>query len=64
MDRKDISLGKWPPNWKDPLQIINVFSNNSYKTKELGFKARTLRINGKYLKNYKPMMQEIWIIEE
>lgn len=35
MDRKDKSLGKWSPNWEGPFQIVQVFTNNSYKIEEL-----------------------------
>ncbi|XP_050918574.1 uncharacterized protein LOC127136006 [Lathyrus oleraceus] len=31
MDRKDMTLGKWSPNWEDPFQILQVFSNGAYE---------------------------------
>ena len=59
MDRKDKTLGKWSPYWEGPFKILRVFSNNAYEIEELGPEGRIFKINGKYLKKYKPMLQEI-----
>jgi len=64
MDKKNQVLGKWSPSWERPLQIVRVFSNNAYEIEELNDDQRILHINGKYLKKYKPMLQEIKIIQE
>lgn len=63
MDKNDIILGKWSPNWEARFWIIQVFSNNTYEIKENDPEHWTLSINGKYLKGYKPMLQEIQITE-
>lgn len=57
MDRKDMSLGKWSSTWKGLFQIIQVFLNNAYEIEELALDHRILRVNGKYLNRYKPMLQ-------
>lgn len=59
MDRRDKTLSKWSPNWQGPFRIIEAFPNNAYEIEELTVDKRILRINGKYLKRYKPMLQEI-----
>jgi len=43
---------------------LRVFSNNAYKIEELNDDQRILRINGKYLKKYRPMLQEIKTAQE
>lgn len=63
MDKKDRVKGKWLPNLEGPIWITQEFSNNAYKIEETNPKRQTLRINGKYLKGYKPMLQEIQIVE-
>jgi len=64
IDRKNQVLGKWSPSWEGPWQILRVFLNNAYEIKELTDDQRILRINGIYLKTYKPMIQEIKIVQE
>jgi len=61
IDKKHRTLGKWSPNWEGPFKILQVFSNNAYRIQELAHDSRILRINGKYLKRYKPVLQEIII---
>ncbi|XP_058725880.1 uncharacterized protein LOC131597187 [Vicia villosa] len=61
MDQKYKSLGKWSPYWEGLFKIVQVFTNNAYEIKELSEDCRILRINGKYLKKYKPILQEITI---
>ncbi|XP_050897750.1 uncharacterized protein LOC127104611 [Lathyrus oleraceus] len=60
-DRRDKALGKWSPNWEGPFRISQVFSNNAYEIEELSPDSRILRVNGKYLKKYKPKLQEVRI---
>lgn len=64
MDQKYKALGKWSPKWEGPFQILQVFSNGAYEIEELNKDKRILRVNGKYLKKYKPTLQEIKIINE
>ena len=64
MDKNDRVLGKWSPNWEGPFKVIQVFSNNAYELEELAPDRRILRVNGKYLKKYKPILQEIKISME
>ncbi|XP_045831048.1 uncharacterized protein LOC123922369 [Trifolium pratense] len=64
MDKKDRVLGKWSPNWEGPFKIIQVFSNGAYEIEELTPEKRTLNINGKYLKKYKPTLLEVNISTE
>jgi len=42
----------------------SFFSNNAYEIEEVNDDKRILRINGKYLKRYRPLLQEIKIIQE
>ena len=58
MDRNDRVLGKWSPNWEGPFKVLQVFSNNAYEVEELAPDRRILRVNGKYLKRYRPLLQE------
>ena len=51
MDKRNKSLGKWAPGWEGPWKILRVFE-------ELNEDNRIIRINGKYLKKYKPLLQE------
>ena len=64
MDKKDRILGKWSPNWEGPFKIIQVYSNGAYEIEELTPEKRTLGINGKYLKKYKPTLLEVKISAE
>lgn len=61
MDRKDRALGKWSPNWEGLFQIIQVFSNGAYEIEELNEEQRVLRVNRKYLKKYRSLLQEVKI---
>lgn len=61
MDQRDRTLGKWSPKWEGPFQIIPTFMNNAYEIQELGINRRILRVNEKYLKKHKPMLQDIQI---
>jgi hypothetical protein len=62
MDRKDRVLGKWSPNWEGPFRISQIFSNGAYEIEELT--PEKCSLNGKYLKKYKPVLQEVKIVEE
>ncbi|XP_058784384.1 uncharacterized protein LOC131659178 [Vicia villosa] len=61
MDRNDRVLEKWSPNWEGPFKVIQVFTNNAYESEELAPDQRIIRVNGKYLKEYKPTLQEFTI---
>ncbi|XP_058741231.1 uncharacterized protein LOC131613591 [Vicia villosa] len=64
MYRNERVLGKWSPNWEGPFKVIQVFSNNAYELEELVPDRWILRVNGKYLKKYKPILQEVKISTE
>lgn len=64
MDKKDKVLGKWSPNWEGPFEVIQVFSIGVYEIEELASEKRIFRMNGKYLKKYKPILQEVKITQE
>jgi hypothetical protein len=59
-----LQIKVWSPNWEGPFKAVQVFSNGAYEIEELTEEQRTLGINGKYLKKYKPMLQEVKINEE
>ncbi|XP_058767814.1 uncharacterized protein LOC131641523 [Vicia villosa] len=61
MDRNDRFQGKWSPNWEGPFKVIQVFTNNAYELEELAPNRRIIRVNGKYLKEHKPTLQELTI---
>lgn len=64
MDQKDKTVGKWSPKWEGSFRILQAFLNNAYEIGELSPDCRILRVNGKYLKRYKFMLQEIQILTE
>lgn len=64
MDKRDKTLGKWSPSWEGLFRVIQEFTNNIYKIKELTPDGKTLWINGNYSKKYKSTLQEIHINEE
>ncbi|XP_050876266.1 uncharacterized protein LOC127079962 [Lathyrus oleraceus] len=64
MDRNDRVLGKWSPNWEEPFKVLQAFSNNAYEVEELAPDRRILRVNGKYLKKYRPLLQEVKILTD
>ena len=64
MDKRDRVLGKWSPNWEGPFKFIQVFSNGVYEIEESASNNRIFKINDKYLKKYKPILQEVKIIQE
>jgi hypothetical protein len=59
MDKRDRVFGKWSPNWEGPFKISQVLSNGAYEIQELTPKQRTVNMNGKYLKKYRPSLQEV-----
>ncbi|XP_058774554.1 uncharacterized protein LOC131648841 [Vicia villosa] len=61
MGKKNKALGKWSPHWEGPFRILKAFSNNAYEVEELAEDRRILKVNGKYLKKYKPFMHEVKI---
>jgi len=64
MDKRNKALGKWAPGWEGPWKILRVFSNNAYEIEELNDDNQIIRINGKHLKKYKPLLQEVKITSE
>ncbi|XP_050919102.1 uncharacterized protein LOC127136607 [Lathyrus oleraceus] len=64
MDRNDRVLGKWSPNWEGPFKVLQAFSNNAYEVEELAPDRRILRVNGKYLKKYRPLLQDVKILAD
>jgi len=64
MDKRDRVLGKCSLNWEGPFEFIQVFSNGAYEIEELASAKRIFRINGKYFKKYRPILQEVKIIQE
>ncbi|XP_050890197.1 uncharacterized protein LOC127095567 [Lathyrus oleraceus] len=43
-------------------RVLGFFSNNAYEGEELAPDRRILRVNGKYLKKYRPLLQEVKIL--
>ncbi|KAK2372816.1 hypothetical protein QL285_073909 [Trifolium repens] len=64
MDKRDRVFGKWSPHWEGPFKISKILSNGAYEIQELAPEQRTVNMNGKYLKKYKPSLQEINISTE
>jgi len=58
MDKRNKTLRKWALGWEGPWKILRVFSNNAYEIEELNDDNRIMHINGKYLKKYKPLLQQ------
>jgi hypothetical protein len=56
---KDHFLGKWSPNWEGPYLVSEVFEGNAYRLMHVNSDEHIRAINGKYLKLYKPSMNEI-----
>ena len=53
--------GKMVTQMGRTLENYSNFSGGAYEVEELSEDKRLLRVNGKYLKKYKPMLQEIKI---
>ncbi|KEH25750.1 hypothetical protein MTR_6g033990 [Medicago truncatula] len=51
----------WSPRWEGPLEVVQVFSNGAYEIEELAPIRRIFRINEKYLKRCKHVLQEVKI---
>ena len=56
---KDPYLGKWSPNWDGPFLVSEVFDGNAYKLMDISGNEHARSINGKFLKLYKPSMNEL-----
>ena len=56
---KDHFLGKWLPNWEGPYLVSESFGGNAYKLMHINSDEHIRTINGKYLKLYKPSMNEM-----
>jgi hypothetical protein len=53
---KDVTYGKWSPNWHGPYRIDQVLSRNAYMLEELDGVKFLVAINGQHLKKYFPSM--------
>jgi len=62
IDERDRVLEKWSPNWQGPFKVLQVFSNSAYEIEELASGNKIFRISGKYLKKYRPILQEVNIV--
>ena len=56
---EDPYLGKWSPNWDGPFLVSEVFDGNAYKFMDISGNEHARSINGKFLKLYKPSMNEL-----
>ena len=56
---KDHFLGKWSPNWEGSYLVSEVFEGNAYRHMHVNSDEHIRAINGKYIKLYKPSMNEI-----
>ena len=56
---KDHYFGKWSTNWEGPYLISESFERNAYKLMHVNSNEHIRTINGKYLKFYKPSMNEM-----
>jgi hypothetical protein len=56
---KDHFLGKWSPNWEGPYLVSETFGGNAYRLMHINSDEHIRAINGKYLKLYKPSMNEM-----
>ena len=56
---KDHFLGKWSLDWEVPYLVSEVFEGNAYRLMHVNSDEHIREINGKYLKLYKPSMNEI-----
>ena len=56
---KDPYLGKWSPNWDGPFLVSEVFDRNAYKLMDISGNEHARSINDKFLKLYKPSMNEL-----
>jgi len=61
MDKISKVYGKWSPIWDFPYVIEKVFSGHAYTIHEVNTGSYIGSINGKYLKNYKPIVTKIKI---
>ena len=62
--QEESSLVKMVSQLGRTMANIKSHLNNVFEIEELNDYQRILRINGKYLKKYKPILQEIKIIQE
>ncbi|XP_015941283.1 uncharacterized protein LOC107466794 [Arachis duranensis] len=52
MEKKSRVLGKWSHTWEGPFQIVELYSGNAYRIKDIESENVVKSINGKYLKQY------------
>ncbi|XP_016164410.1 protein NYNRIN-like [Arachis ipaensis] len=55
MEKKSRFLGKWSPTWEGHFQVIELYSGNAYRIKDIDSGNVINSINGKYLKQYRCM---------
>lgn len=53
---KDPQLGKWSPNWEGPYVISKVLLRGAYHLANKDGEIHERSVNGKILKNYRPML--------
>lgn len=63
IDKNNRALGKWSRKWEGPFKINQLFLNITYEIEELGLDNQTLKINVKYLKTYRSILQEVSVIK-
>jgi hypothetical protein len=49
-------FGKWSPCWEGPFRVIRVVPGNAYFVENLEGHLLPKALNGKYLKQYYPIM--------
>ncbi|XP_016199115.1 uncharacterized protein LOC107640073 [Arachis ipaensis] len=52
MEKKSRFLSKWSHTWEGPFQIIELYSENVYRIKDIKSGNIVNSVNGKYLKYY------------
>ncbi|XP_072084443.1 uncharacterized protein [Arachis hypogaea] len=53
IEKKSRFLGKWSHTWEGPFQVIELYSGNAYRIKDIDYGNVINSINGKYLKQYR-----------
>ncbi|XP_057723409.1 uncharacterized protein LOC130939313 [Arachis stenosperma] len=58
MEKKLRFLGKWSHTWEGAFQLIELYSGNAYRIKDIDSRNVINSINGKYLKQYQCMLNQ------
>ncbi|XP_025616674.1 uncharacterized protein [Arachis hypogaea] len=53
IEKKSRFLGKWSHTWEGPFQVIELYSENTYRIKDIDYGNVINSINRKYLKQYR-----------